>query len=365
MSLRSRLVVAISFLVILLQPSLAGAQSPTVIDLGTLGGTGSFAYAVNNLGQIVGASTVTETDAGSPTHAFFWEDGQMIDIGALTGPEGDFSGAEDINDSAQVVGQSSNQIGNYVAYLWQNGTMQELPGITEDNYNSYATAINNTGVAVGASWSTEGCPSDVACMHAVRWQDGQVQDLGTLGGDSSTAFAINERGDIVGYSQTTAGLWHAFLWRKGQMVDLGPHPDTEFSTAEIINNRGQVFGAVGVLGEQSRPTMWYRGDSTLVQDLYPELGQYDANLYDTNEAGVLVGSYWPEGWPAFPLNAFTFSGGVFRDLSDLWGTPSNAWGINNDGWIVGEGTITQEVPDPDDPEATITLTFTHAFLMVP
>jgi probable HAF family extracellular repeat protein len=321
---------------------------------------------VNNLGQIVGASIVVETDAGAPTHGFLWEDGEMIDIGTLTGPDGDFSGASDINDSGQVVGQSSNQDGNYVAFVWQDGTMQELPGLSEDNYNSYAKAINNNGVAVGASSSTSNCPVDVACMHAVRWQDGQVQDLGTLGGNSSLALDVNERGDIVGYSDTAEGTIHAFLWTSGQLIDLGPEPETEYSTAEIVNNRGQILGSVGPLGEQSRPTMWYRGDSVLVEDLYPDLGQFDVNPYDVNEPGTIVGSYWPMGWPILPIHAFVSSGNAFRDISDLWGSPSTAWGVNNDGWVVGEGTVPHEVTDPEDPDTTIIdAYYLHAFLMIP
>lgn len=365
MTPRSLIAVSVPFLLAILVSSFATAQSPTVTDLGTLGGTESFAYEVNNLGQIVGASNITETEAGSPTHAFLWQDGDMIDIGTLTGPEGDFSGASDINDSGQIVGQSSNAVGNSVAFLWQDGSMQELPGLTEDNYNSYAKAINNKGVAVGASWITTDCPADIACMHAARWEGGQVQDLGTLGGHFSTALAINERGDIVGYSETAEGTLHAFHWRNGQLTDLGPEPDTEFSSADTVNNRGQIFGSAGPLGEQSRPTMWYRGDTIIVQDLYPELGQFDVTIHDINEPGTIVGSYWPQGWPAFPLNAFVFSEGVFRDISELWGTPSAAWGLNNDGWVVGEGTVTYEVPDPEDPDAPLTVTYVHAFLMIP
>jgi len=51
------------------------------IDLGTLGGRQSFAAAINNRGQIVGSSD-TPTNQ---THGFLWEDGAMIDLGALGG----------------------------------------------------------------------------------------------------------------------------------------------------------------------------------------------------------------------------------------------------------------------------------------
>jgi probable HAF family extracellular repeat protein len=44
------------------------------------------------------------------------------------------------------------------------------------------------------------------------WQNGIPIDLGTLGGVNSIANAINERGQVVGYSLTSSDVWHGFLW---------------------------------------------------------------------------------------------------------------------------------------------------------
>ena len=55
-------------------------------------------------------------------------------------------------------------------------------------------------------------------------------DLGTLGGASSGAEAVNDSGQVVGGSQTASGANHAFLWTQaGGMVDLGTLGGT-FST---------------------------------------------------------------------------------------------------------------------------------------
>jgi probable HAF family extracellular repeat protein len=58
----------------------------------------------------------------------------------------------------------------------------------------------------------------------------QLVDLGTLGGESSYATAINDRGHVVGSSQTSTGDWHGFLWRDGRMTDLGRAPPDREST---------------------------------------------------------------------------------------------------------------------------------------
>ena len=72
----------------------------TLRDLGTLGGDGSFAYAVNGSGLVVGRSTT----AGGSEHAFAWTAaGGMVDLGTLGGPG---SAAKFVNDAGTIVGTS-------------------------------------------------------------------------------------------------------------------------------------------------------------------------------------------------------------------------------------------------------------------
>ena len=82
-------------------------------DLGTLGGLGSYPYAINDNGQIVGWS---DTKTGS-RHAVLWQDGRAIDLGTLGGKT---SMARAINGTGQVVGWSRRQkLGLRHAFLWQ------------------------------------------------------------------------------------------------------------------------------------------------------------------------------------------------------------------------------------------------------
>jgi probable HAF family extracellular repeat protein len=74
----------------------------TVTDLGTLGQYTSFAYAINNQGQIVGSSY----DASRESHAFLWQNGTLLDLNTLVPADSGWvlQSAQGINDSGQIVG---------------------------------------------------------------------------------------------------------------------------------------------------------------------------------------------------------------------------------------------------------------------
>jgi len=104
-------------------------------DLGTLGGTLSWALAINNLGQVVGWSTTPEEKG----HAFFWsEETGMIDLGTLEG--GVFSRAYDINDSGQIMGESGIAPWGQHAVLW---TVKVAPPTPQEQVDSIITDVNS------------------------------------------------------------------------------------------------------------------------------------------------------------------------------------------------------------------------------
>jgi probable HAF family extracellular repeat protein len=202
-----------------------------MMDLGTLpGGVTSFAYGINQSGQVVGYSTCTASPYYG--HAFLYSGGTMTDLGTLPGTL--FSQGLDINNSGQVVGYSSPMPYNVGhAWLYSDGTMTDL-GTLPGGSVSVAGDINDSGQVVGTS-ETNGFYE-----HAFLYSNGTMTDLGTLpGGSSSGACGINSSGQIVGASDSgsSGGFTHAFLYSNGTMTDLG-----FAGMAVSINDSGQIVG---------------------------------------------------------------------------------------------------------------------------
>src|SRR5579863_10518457 len=220
------------------------ATQYTVTDLGTLsGGTFSQPFFINRYGLVSGSSSL----ADGTQHAVLWLDGLTGDIGApgLGGPN---SIAFGDNERFQAAGEAETStpdpngedfcgFGTHLTclpFLWQDGEMVQLP--TLGGNNGEATAINNRGKVAGfAENSTPdpGCPApQVLQFKPVVWGNGVIHKLPTLGGDpDGVAFMINDNGQAVGASGTCAtfnpiNLYnlvpvHALLWENGKATDLG------------------------------------------------------------------------------------------------------------------------------------------------
>lgn len=199
-------------------------------SLGSLGGFFSYAYGINDSGQTVGYAETADRH----NHAFLSSGGQMHDIGTLFGANG-YSMAYGINQSGQIVGLSTVDSGNLVqhAFLYSGGSMHDIG--TLGGRDSEAKAINDSGQVVGDS----SLPTNIT--HAFLYNAGTMQDLGTLGGANSQANAINNHGQIVGHADTAGGYTHAFIFNGGSMQDLGTLGKTT-SDAEAINDAGEVVG---------------------------------------------------------------------------------------------------------------------------
>jgi len=216
----------------------------TMQDIGTLGGTESGGYAINNAGEITGASN---TPGDTESLAFIYSDGSMVGLGHLGGSS---SVGQGINNVGEVTGwaYTTANLAQH-AFLYRSGAMYDLGTLGGASYaglNSQGLAINDSGQVVGYSET----PGGGGSAHAFLYANGSMQDLGTLGGSSSSALDINNVGDIVGNSSTANDtLSHAFLYSRGSIKDLNSliDPASPLATqvtltfAVGINRRGQIL----------------------------------------------------------------------------------------------------------------------------
>lgn len=252
-------------------------------DLGSLGGAHSQALGINAAGQVVGWSNLPGTEHG---RAFLYSNGVMQNLGTLGGA---YSWAYGINSSGQVVGSAYNtRIGR--AFIYANGSMQDLGSLADSGSpsgSSAAYAVNDGGQVTGYTRTQAGVG------RAFLYSNGVMQEIGSLGG-TSYGSAINAGAQIAGYSYLAEGgsTYHAFLYSEGVMNDLGTLGGTH-SRALGINDQGQVVGWTYDARQFVRPFLYENGSMVDLNTLLvPGSGWRLHDATAINNRGQIVGSGW-------------------------------------------------------------------------
>ena len=296
-------------------------------------------------------------------------DGFKLDLGTLGGTNTSMNWGE-INDAGQVVGFSETSVpdpngedvcgfGTHLEcrpFLWQFFQMNALP--TLGGNNGQASAINNRGEIAGFAETTtvdSGCPPNLI-RTPVLWEHGGVRPLPTLVGDpDGDAFGINDHGQAVGDSGNCSGaIIHAVSWENltaSQLPDFGAG-----SIAQYINNQGQIVGIVGSAdGTTQYGALWKNGVLTNLGLLPGDFGGLASGI---NSKGQVVGSNFDSNfnWS----HGFIWQNGVMTDLNTLIPASANLFvtmanEINERGQISGMAIV---LSGPDAGNI-------HAFLATP
>jgi probable HAF family extracellular repeat protein len=303
-------------------------------DLNPGDGVSSTAAAINEAGLVVGR---TENPLTRSTRAARSHGGRPFE--SIPGLDLVLSDTTGVNTSGDLTGfvQTSTDPWTLQAIRYTDCCGLELLGSLGGSSHGYG--INRWGQVAG--WSYAGSVFNIRAFIATPGEP--MRDLGTLGGFSSFGSSINDAGQVAGHAETGSGRWHAFRYTPGiGMQDLGTPADI-FMFAGGINAAGQVVGRMDRSGTATHAFRYTDGIG--LQDLHtmPVGGSVAAGI---NDAGAVVGYVFLPGATAPHAFLYTDDGGMM-DLNTLIEPGSGwvlnfAWGINNAGEIVGQGTYGDE-----------------------
>ena len=282
-------------------------------------GTGQ-GFGINDAGDAVGTA-----QNASGSHAFIFAGGVMTDLGTLGGAD---SQAFAVNASDQIAGDSQLNSGLHHPFAYSGTTMTDLT--PSASYAGYANGINTAGAEVGTLLSGNGGTT----ANAFLYSGGTVSSIGTLGGAHSSAFGINDSGQIAGGADTTHGVYHAFVATGGILTDLGTLGGTS-SIAYAINSAGELAGAAQAASGDYHAFLYSGG---AMHDL-GTLGGNASYAYALNNLGMVAGQ---SQTAAGGSDAMIYFNGAMQDINNLipigsgW-TIGDAHGINLSGQIVGTG----------------------------
>jgi hypothetical protein len=297
----------------------------------------------------------------------------------LDHPNGTPTYAWGINNAGQIVG-SYNGTDNPSAnppvsgYLYSGGNYTPInyPGATSTD----ALGINNVGQIVGCYWDGKG-------RHGFLLSGGVYTTLDYPGTTGATlAQGINDAGQIVG-NYASGGWWHAFSFSNGVFKTIA-HPSTWVNEAYGINNAGQIVG-----GYYTYP--WHGfllSDGVFTTIDYPGAGGWGTWALGINNAGKIVGlnlgssrgflfdgqTYTPHDIPdalqtqTWGINDKGIFSGSYQDSAGTWhgfvslGPVANA-GINQT--VHAGAIVTLDGSGSNDPGGNVPLSYAWKFTAMP
>jgi probable HAF family extracellular repeat protein len=252
----------------------------------------TWTYDVNNEGSVTGY--YNRTDGFGASTAMWRADGSLVDLQQLAGcdmgPGAGFASDAYLNDAGDLTFYLECQLGNQAvktSVLWHQDTVTVIPGF--DGGRSYAKAINKSMQIAGDSEFPPDSDGHRRTL-AFRWSDGVMSSLGTLGGPTSSATAMNDHGHVAGTSSLADGRTRTFVYDDAGMRAM-PLCEGKSPVRPVgITNAGMVVGTYG--SDKNRRTGLIRkGRCDSLATLLDSSGLDWTNLqaHAVNNQGVIVG----------------------------------------------------------------------------
>jgi probable HAF family extracellular repeat protein len=323
-------------------PPQAPARRYRIIDLGTLGGTFSRAYAINNKGQVVGeAKNVADTSS----HPFVWTGGTMSPVPGLVGNANASGRINGINNNGRVAGTwesgAQGDRGSLFVYEISTGALSFPLGL-----GSFGLDVNDAGQVLAGRFPPQG-----GVIDSVILSGSGVTDLDVLFGSQFQAEEINAAGHVIGVPGAPNAPPNSYIFENGSF-DTTLYGPEKF-VGMVLNDNDDAAGFVRqqtqFFGIRTRAAMRH-ADGTF--QFFGSLNTF-GNMQPTaiNTLKQIVGT--EHGIST--LTPFLIENGLMRNLNTLL-PPASGWqlleanDINDRGEIVGSGNINGQQ---------------HAFLLTP
>jgi uncharacterized membrane protein len=329
------------------------AQAPTFslqVLTTSAGETWSFANAINDAGEVLGAVTVNPLVCflSCPT---IWRNGVTTFLPVVNGASA--SAAYGIDDAGQIAGANLFADNTNQAVIWENGTAMLLASPDPQFPETAAYAINAAGQSVGYALDPLGNAD--AEMLPVEWNGLTPTVLGGVSGCSQTqslelaselSLAINSNGLIVGTiicgNYTLPVVWHGTA---AALLPVVAGSGGGWGRATAVNSVGLIVGIAGPLDKSGFPfggdaAVWYNDVLVRLAKLPSSNGSAAGAV---NERGIIVGQ---AGTGYMQMHAVLWGriGAAPQDLNSLIDataaadfTLTEATGINNSCAIVANG----------------------------
>jgi probable HAF family extracellular repeat protein len=352
------------------------AQPPkyVLVDLGLGGVAVTNGIGINNEGRVSGNSNLADLSLYRA-----WRTAPNAAINPATdfipllqgATNGQLLFYDNINSSGQVAVHNNFPTAAHAARFdpstvpnsdpTANGSVTDLGNLGVQG-NTVARGINDSGQVVGFSFA----PRPPACGNPYAYRtsgptiNATTDNLGTLlpnNCGSSTGYAINNAGDVVGVSSATgaAGIeQHAFFFPAGAgqtMQDLGvlgrnplATPSQIVSIGFGINDSGQIIGVSTIAGSNGEPINAIHAflrDSTGPMIDLGTLGGDNSQATGINASKHVVGraTKVPGATGGLAFYGFLYMNGTMYDINDLiLGSHPQvtfAYSINDSGQIAG------------------------------